>query len=127
MYSNNKEYRQAIRKFFNMNVDNIQKEISQYNYDDETQDELLFDDIAIGSGILNIIEKTKENKLFDDLYCLASALMISTNKETGVCILLSYDYFSDFLNVWNEFIENPTEFSENNISFVLLKNRLGKR
>lgn len=127
MYSNNKEYRQAIREFFNMNVENIESEIKQYNYDEETEDELLFDEAAISTGMTNILEKVKGNNLFDELYSLAAAQMISIDRETGLCILLSYDYFSDFLNVWNTYLENPNEFSEKNYFFILLKNRLGKR
>jgi hypothetical protein len=53
--------------------------------------------------------------------------MISTDKETGLCILLSYDYFYDFLNVWNAYSENPHEFSEKNSYFILLKDRFIKK
>jgi hypothetical protein len=127
MYSNNKEYRQAIRNIFNMNVGNIESEIKQYNYDKETEDELLFDEAAMSSGMTNILEKTLGNSLFDELYSLAAAKMISMDKETGLCILLSYDYLSDFYNVWNAYLENPHVFSEKNAFFILLKNRLGKR
>ena len=127
MYSNNKEYRQAIRQFFHMNIDIIEAEIKQYDYDEETQDELLFDDAAMNMGMTNILEKTAGNILFDELYSLAAALMISMDKETGLCILLSYDFFSDFHNIWTAYLENPKELSETNAFFILLKNRLGKR
>jgi hypothetical protein len=127
MYSNNKEYRQAIRRIFNMNVQAVEAEIKQYNYDEETEDELLFDEAAMSTGMTNILEKTTGNKLFDELYSLAAARIISMDEETGLCILLSYDYLSDFYNVWNAYLENPNEFSENNAFFILLKNRLGKR
>jgi hypothetical protein len=110
-----------------MNVENIESEIKQYNYDKETEDELLFDEAAMSSGMTNILEKTTGNKLFDELYSLAAAKMISMDKETGLCILLSYDYLSDFYNVWNAYLENPDVFSEKNAFFILLKNRLGKR
>jgi hypothetical protein len=127
MYSNNKEYRNAIRQFFNMNVENIKLEIDQYNYDGETEDELLFDEVAMSTGMTNILKKTAGNKLFDELYSLAAAQMISLDRETGLCILLSYDYFYDFSNVWNAYLENPDDLSEANTYFILLKNRLGKR
>lgn len=127
MYSNNKEYRQVIRRFFNMNVDIVEAEIKPYNYDEETQDELLFDDTAMSTGMTNILEKTLGNSLFDELYSLAAAQMISMDKETGLCILLSYDYFSDFYNIWTAYLENPKELSETNAFFIILKNRLGKR
>jgi hypothetical protein len=127
MYSSNKEYRQAIRQFFHMNVENIESEIKQYHYDEETHDELLFDETAMSAGMTNILEKTSGNRLFDELYSLAAAQMISLDKETGLCILLSYDYFYDFLHVWNAYLENPDDFSEKNTYFILLKSRLGKR
>lgn len=127
MYSNNKEYRQAIRRIFNMNVQAVEAEIKQYNYDEETEDELLFDEAAMSTGMTNILEKTTGNKLFDELYSLAAARIISMDEETGLCILLSYDYLSDFYNVWNAYLENPTTFSEKNAFFIILKNRLGKR
>jgi hypothetical protein len=127
MYSNNKEYRQAIRRIFNMNVQVVEAEIKQYNYDEETEDELLFDEAAMSTGMTNILEKTTGNKLFDELYSLAAARIISMDEETGLCILLSYDYLSDFYNVWNAYLENPDTFSEKNVFFIILKNRLGKR
>ena len=127
MYSSNKQYRQAMREFFHMNVDDIEAEIKQYHYDEETYDELLFDENAMSAGMTNILEKTAGNRLFDELYSLAAAQMISLDKETGLCILLSYDYFYDFLHVWNAYLENPDDFSEKNTYFILLKNRLGKR
>jgi hypothetical protein len=110
-----------------MNVEAIEAEIKQYNYDEETYDELLFDENAMSAGMKNILKKTASNKLFDELYSLAAAQMISLDRETGLCILLSYDYFYDFSNVWNAYLENPDDFSEANPYFILLKNRLGKR
>lgn len=127
MYSNNKEYRKTLRLFFDMNVSNIESEIGQHNYDDETHDELLFDDMAVDRHMTNMMEKTKGNALFDELYDLASSKMFSTNKEIGLCILLSYDFFHDFYHLWNSYIENPHTFSKTNEFFVLLQNRLMKR
>jgi hypothetical protein len=127
MYSSNKQYRQAIRQFFHMNVEAIEADIKQYSYDEETHDELLFDENAMSAGMTNILKKTIGNRLFDELYSLAAAQMISLDKETGLCILLSYDYFFDFLNVWNVYLENPNEFSEKNDFFIVLKNRFNKK
>ena len=123
MYSNNKEYRELLRLFFNMDISNIKSEIKHCNYDDETYDELLFDESAVNRSMTNIIEKTKGNLLFDELYDLASAKMFSTNKETGLCILLSYDFFSDFFHLWNSYIENPNIFSKTKDYYIFLQNR----
>lgn len=127
MYSNNKEYRKTLRLFFDMNISNIESEIEHCNYDDETHDELLFDDMAVNRHMTFMMEKTKGNILFDELYHLASAKMFSTNKEIGLCILLSYDFFHDFHHLWNSYIENPQTFSKTNEFFILLQNRLIKR
>jgi len=127
MYSNNKEYRESLRLFFNMDISNIKSEIKHCNYDDETYDELLFDESAVNRSMTNIIEKTKGNLLFDELYDLASAKMFSTSKETGLCILLSYDFFSDFYHLWNSYIENPNIFSKTNEFYILLQNKLMQR
>lgn len=127
MYSNNKEYRNALRTFFNMNIEQISAEIKQCNYDEETEDELLIDDNAMNASMNNILEKTLGNSVFDELYSLAAALMISLDKETGLCVLLSYDYFYDFHNLWNTFLETPNDIYEINSHFILLKNRLSKR
>lgn len=127
MYSNSKEYRESIRSFFKMKIDEIESEIKQYNYDEETNDELLFDDAAINIGMTNILEKTNGNLLFDELYSLAAAKMFSLDRETGLCILLSYDFFSDFYNLWEFYNDNPIDFSETTECFVLLKHRLSQR
>jgi hypothetical protein len=127
MYSNNKEYRDALRTFFNMDIEKLKADNKKYNYDEETEDELLFDEVAVNSGMSNILEKTTGNRFFDELYSLAAGLMISTNRETGLCVLLSYDYFVDFYNVWNSYLDNQIDFSETNSYFIILKNRLGKR
>lgn len=126
MYSNNKEYRELLRIFFNMDTSNIESEIKYLNYDDETYDELLFDEIAVSNSMTNIFEKTKGNILFDELYILASAKMFSTNKETGLCILLSYDFFYDFYKLWNSYIDNNF-ISKTNEYYILLQNRLVNR
>lgn len=126
MYSNNKEYRELLRIFFNMDTSNIESEIKHLNYDDETYDELLFDEMAVSNSMTNIFEKTKGNILFDELYILASAKMFSTNKETGLCILLSYDFFHDFYKLWNSYIDNNF-ISKTNEYYILLQNRLVNR
>lgn len=126
MYSNNKEYRELLRIFFNMDTSNIESEIKHLNYDDETYDELLFDEMAVSNSMTNIFEKTKGNILFDELYILASAKMFSTNKETGLCILLSYDFFYDFYKLWNSYIDNNF-ISKTNEYYILLQNRLVNR
>ena len=130
MYSNNAEYRKVLRTFFNMNIDSIQSTLMQdnYDYDDETIDELLFDQDSVNTGMTNILDKTSGNLLFDELFSLAAGKMFSTDRETGLCILLSYDFFADFHILWQLFSHDPCNLSDTTDCFVLLKNRLsGKK
>jgi hypothetical protein len=130
MYSNNTEYRKALRTFFNMNVDSISATLMQnnYDYDDETLDELLFDPDSVNAGMSTILDKTDGNPLFDHLYSLAAGKMFSTDRGTGLCILLTYDFFSDFHTLWQLFSNDPSKLSDTTNCFVLLKNRLsGKK
>ncbi len=124
MYTNNTEYRHLLRCFFNMNIESLKKEIKNCHYDEETYDEMLFDDIAVNKGMTVILKKTKDNILFDELYSLAAAKMFSMDRETGLCILLSYDYFYIFHDIWVCYDETPLEFTHTNELFVLLKNKL---
>jgi hypothetical protein len=86
-YNNNQQYRQALRSFFNMECTGS---------DDESEDELLFDNTHILSTLDRLYEDTYRYPLFSDIYELAAACFISTDKKIGLTILFSYDYFSDF-------------------------------
>jgi hypothetical protein len=72
--------------------------------DPESYDELLYDDVAINSGIDKIFAITKENNKFRELYRLAAGHFLSEDLEIGICVLFTYDYFSDFI----AFYENDT-------------------
>lgn len=125
MYSNNKEYRQALRKFFQMNIESVKSKLDDREiYDDETYDEMLYDDHAAHIAIETIIKKTIDNTLFNTLYSLAAAKMISLDKETGLCILLSYDYFSDFYKLWCVYDSNPNNINNQSELYTNLYNRL---
>lgn len=124
MFSNNEGYRASLRSFFNMNVESIESELKKESYDEETHDELLFDQAAVNKGMSDILNKTAGNPLFDELYSLAAAKMFSTDRETGLCILLSYDFFYDFHVLWQMFSNEPNDVSHTTECYVLLLNRL---
>lgn len=124
MYSNNQEYRQLLRRFFNMNIDKIALELKDEKYDDETFDEMLFDNDAVNKGLEDILKKTQGNPLFEELFCLAAARMFSVDRETGLCILLSYDFFNDFYHLWAFYNNHPNDILETNEYFITLKSRL---
>ncbi len=120
MYNSNKEFRQVVRDYFKMNI----KDIDLEHCDDISKDELLYDNDAMVLGMNNIIENTKNNILFDELYSLAAAKMFSIDKETGLCILLCYDFFAYFIPVYETFLREPDSFNNENILFIELKQKL---
>ena len=124
MFSNNTGYRALLRSFFNMNVESIDADLKENYYDEETHDELLFDQAAVDRGMTDILNKTAGNPLFDELYSLAAAKMFSTDRETGLCILLSYDFFHDFYVLWQMFSNEPNDVSDTTECYVILLNRL---
>jgi hypothetical protein len=105
MYSNNSEYRRVLRKYFNMNVEALEKENSYLkDQDSESYDELLYDDEAMSKGMDIIKSKTIDNPIFVELYKKAAGQFLSEDIDTGLCVLLTYSYFSQFINLY----EDPT-------------------
>ena len=103
VYSNNKEYRKAIRDFFQMNQYSIygqqicrEQNVFDSDIDEETIDEFTYDTVAAEKKMNEIYEKTKSIMVFCKLYEIAAGLMFSEDLETGLAVLLSYDYFSYF-------------------------------
>lgn len=115
-YSNNDEYRATIRSYFHMNTQDLEQKYAHLKEQDpESYDELLYDDDAMKKGIDTIFNKTKDDPRFVELYLLAAAHFISQELETGLCVLLTYDYFASFI----AFYENPTQDA-----FLSLRKRL---
>jgi len=100
MYSNNKEYRQVLRDFFQMKCEPIEH---PEHMDEETLDEYTYDPRAVQQGMNDIYEKTKHIPAFYHLYETAAALMFSTDVETGLAVLLSYHYFTSFYHLYKCF------------------------
>jgi hypothetical protein len=98
-YSNDREYRQCLRTVFNMDLSASQEKIRQLEaaneeeFDNETEDEMLFDDETTEATMNFIFEKTKDILEFQELYRAAAAKMISENLSIGMTICFSYDYF----------------------------------
>ena len=108
-------YRSCLRQLFKMNpnnyIINTNNEYDIHSMDDESIDELSYDETA-ASGILDYIyEKTRDNILFQKLYQLSAGLMFSTDHEIGVSVLFSYDYLADFHKCLVAFLKDPNEFT----------------
>lgn len=108
-YKTNKEYRQKLRDFFKMELPDIQH--LHEDIDEESLDELLYDEYTVQKSLNEIFAKTKDNTAFQTLYQEAAAKMISMDHQTGLAVLLSYDYFTDFVNFLNYYYENENKES----------------
>jgi|UniRef100_A0A6C0DY80 hypothetical protein len=120
MYSNNREFRALLRCYFKMEVSTFETQHADLkDADFESYDELLYDMEAMNKGMETILCKTKENPLFQTLYSLAAQQFLSEDAEIGLCVLLSYDYFADFLKVYE-----TKDLTETCDSYIVLKKKL---
>ena len=104
-YENNKQYRQCLRNVFSMDISNLDIPFDQIeDLDDETEDELLFDENAMIKSMDFIYEKTNNNAYFKELYKIAASKMFSEDENIGLAVLFSYDYLKDFTQCLNDFI-----------------------
>ena len=123
-YKTNQEYRKNIREIFNMKPT---PENTDSDFDDETNDELDYESKKIEKTMNTLFEQTKNNVLFQILYDLAAAKMISLDRSIGQSILFSYDYLYLFHACLCVFIVSPLEFNENCEYYIQLKEKLEKR
>lgn len=106
MYSTNAEYRAVMRAYFNMDIQALEEDFLDFkNSDPESYDEMLYDDAAVERGMNDILDKTRSNPQFIALYQKAAGKFLSEDLETGLCVLLTYDFFADFKALY----ENPTD------------------
>lgn len=107
-YSNNNEYRDCIRQVFQMNARNF-PDTSMLELDDETQDEMMYDDKSANDMMDFIYERTKLKDEFIDLYSKAASFMFSIDTNIGLTILFGYDYLDLFHSLLQVFFSNPPE------------------
>lgn len=123
VYSDNKSYRSTLRQLFFMDV-SICDSKGDESMDEESRDELMYDDSAVVKVMGNIYELTRDNELFQKLYDLAAEKMISTDREIGQAVLFSYDYLPLFHKCLAGFLRNPEGFNENNEFYVALLKKI---
>jgi hypothetical protein len=123
-YSNNSSYRNCLRNVTNMNLDNldIPWEKMDNDLDEETKDELLFDNNAMSKTMDFIYEKTHKNLIFQELYSTAASKMFSQDLQIGLAVLFSYDFFDTFHLCLKDFFNN--DFSNENTHYLILKNKI---
>ena len=99
-YTNNTEYRAALRQFFQMNHCIVPQDCPTENLDSETADELLYDTETTMRGIQAIYDATKDNPQFMALYLRAAGRIFSEDAVMGLTLLFCYDHFAGFGPVW---------------------------
>jgi hypothetical protein len=107
-YSNNNQYRDCIRQVFQMNARNF-PDTSMLELDDETLDEMMYDDKSANDMMDFIFEHTKLKDEFVVLYRQAASFMFSDDINIGLTILFGYDYLDLFHSLLQLFFSNPSE------------------
>jgi len=121
VYNNTNMYRNEMRRVFSMNAVNypaINEDIDQ-----ESKDELEYDEENVSRALDRLYSKTKDHPLFTELYEKAAACMFSVEPEIGLTILCSYDYLDTFIPCYQEYMLTG-ELNTTSINYVDLSNKL---
>jgi hypothetical protein len=120
-YSNSREYRDVFRKITNQPITPPE---NPHEIDDETLDETHYDETIVAAFLDEIFQKTRDSPIFQSLYDLAAAKMFSTDREIGLAVLFSYDFFDAFYACFCEYVAHPDIFSEKSETYAKMRNRL---
>ena len=121
-YTNNAEWRRCLRHIFQM--DSTKYPALVDDIDDESKDELEYDEISSSQALDYIFKKTQYNTLFQCIFEKAAALMFSIDHEIGLTILFSYDYLDVFHACLVLFLETPDLFTETSDVYKALHKKL---
>jgi hypothetical protein len=120
-YKNTHEYRNELRRVFCMDSSNYPT--IDNSIDDESKDELEYDEVAMSASLDLIYAKTKNHPLFIEIYEKAAGCMLSTNPEIGLAVLCSYDYLDVFVPCYREYMLNGI-FDTTSIYYIHLFNKV---
>ena len=121
VYNDNVGYRKCLRQFCDMSCVDIFA--GDVDIDSISRDENLFDFKAMQITMDILYEKTCKSPAFKVLYDLAAARMFSEDREIGLCVLLSYDYFPYYYAIYSLF-EKHGELIIETDCYIHLKNIL---
>jgi hypothetical protein len=126
IYDDTKEYRKCIRHLFKM--EHRVHDLNDDNdpIDNETLDEQNYDDLQTTVMLDYIYAVTKDNLCFQKLYDYAAATMFSQDREIGLAVMFSFDYFIFFHPCICSYLKMPHRMSEINEYFIELLNRFIK-
>ena len=126
-YGNNAEYRNAIRSVFSVDITktyNNTKLSDIEDLDDETADEMTYDETSISNGLTYIYETTSKHPLFLRMYTIAAGQMLSMDPEIGLTVLLSYDYFELFHQCLVDYFHVHEKWNETNDNYIRLMKKI---
>lgn len=121
-YQSNEQYRATLRRMFCMDVSMCA--LTLESIDEETRDELTYDESTVSSVMDELFDMTKNHPLFQYLYDAAAGKMLSTNRDIGQAVLFSYDYLPLFHKCLASFIRSPSDFNESNPYYVALSKKI---
>jgi len=121
-YQSNEQYRATLRRMFYMDVSMCA--LTLESIDEETRDELTYDEATVSSVMDELFDMTKNHALFQYLYDAAAGKMLSTNRDIGQAVLFSYDYLPLFHKCLASFIRSPSDFNESNPYYVALSKKI---
>jgi hypothetical protein len=127
-YADNKGYRQCLRELFNMNPANYAEKVNaikmQEELDEETEDEISYDEASGVKLMDDIFSNTKDAELFNNVYKLAAAKMISEDPSIGQVVLFSYHYLPYYHLCLVDYLESPSNFNKENKNYNILVEKL---
>lgn len=114
-YNDDASYRQCLRNIFDM-----KEKTPNNNIDHVTNDENNYDQDSVSKAMDIIYDKTRNHRLFQNLYQHGASKMFSMDQEIGLAVLCSYDYFHLFHMCLKNFFCAQTTFHEKSESYMSL-------
>jgi hypothetical protein len=102
-YDTDAEYRVHMRAFFGMAVEPMRAAWTEA--DDDTLDELLFDDTGVVARLDALWDRTHAVPFFRDAYLDAAGRFLSVDPKVGLTLLCSYDFFRWAYPAWRDFLD----------------------
>lgn len=119
-YSNNRDYRECLRRAFYMTCDLEHLMEENPDYDDETLDEQLYEADQTQRALDYVYEKTKNSPIFQKMYSHAAAKMFSMVPDLGVAVLFSYDFFTHFHRCLVQFLNDGVlDEDDDDVQYIL--------
>ena len=120
-YSDNTSFRNALRDVFNMKCI---EDVNNSDLDHESRDELLYDEKTVNNCMTFILETTKDNPIFIELYQITAGRVLSTDLGIGLSILFSYDNLKLFHLLLKDFFKDPYNYDKSFDSYKNLYNHI---